>query len=61
MGDLVRMSKDATVYGQTNKFADFIYNANLYVRELNGNRAVVSTNPQGAVTGPVDVKYLTKV
>lgn len=61
VGDLVRMSKDATVYGQTNKFADFIYNANLYVRELNGNRAVVSTNPQGAVTGPVDVKYLTKV
>ena len=61
IGDLVRMSKDATIYGQTNKFADFIYSAYLYVRELNGNRAVVSTNPQGAVTGPVDVKYLTRV
>ena len=61
VGDLVRMSKDATVYGQTNKFADFIYSAVLYVRELNGNRAVVSTQLEGAVTGPVDVKYLTKV
>jgi hypothetical protein len=61
VGDLVRMSKDATVYGQTNKFSDFVYNAYLYVRELNGSRAVVSTTPVGAVTGPVDVKYLTKV
>ena len=61
VGDLVRMSEDATVYGHTVKYSPFMYKTYLYLRELNGNRAVVSTQPEGPVSGPVDVKYLTKV
>lgn len=61
VGDLVRMSEDATVYGHTVKYSPFMYKTYLYLRELNGNRAVVSTQPEGPVSGAVDVKYLTKV
>ncbi len=59
-GDLVKISKDAVVYGTDKKFASFVYTSLLYVRELNGSRAVISILPEGAVTGAVDVKYLTK-
>lgn len=61
VGDVVKLSADATVYGNGNKFAPFIYNSTLYVRELVGSRAVISTQKTGAVTGAVDVKYLIKV
>lgn len=60
-GDRVKMSPDAVVYGTNQKFASFVYYSILYVREVNGNRIVVSTIPTGAVTGAVDKKYLTKV
>ncbi|MBE6718053.1 MAG: 1,4-beta-N-acetylmuramidase [Ruminococcaceae bacterium] len=59
-GDLAKMSTDALVYGTDSKFASFVYKNLLYVRELNGNRAVISTLPEGPITGAVDVKYLTK-
>lgn len=61
IGDKVKMSKDATIYGTKNKFADFVYKTTLYVRDLDGNRAVISTQETGAVTGAVDKKYLTKI
>ena len=61
VGDKVKLTDDAIVYGTARRFADFIYNTTLYLRELNGERAVISTVPEGAVTGPVDVKYLAKV
>lgn len=60
-GDRVKMSKDATVYGQSKKFSDFVYASTLYVRGVDGNRVVVSTQKIGAVTGPVHKKYLTKI
>lgn len=60
-GDKVKMSKSATIYGTSKKFAPFVYSSTLYVRELNGNRAVISTQEEGAVTGAVDKKYLTKI
>ena len=59
-GDLVKLSKDATVYGTNKKFAPFVYNSLLYVRELKGDRAVISVVAEGPVTGATDVKYLTK-
>lgn len=59
-GDLVRLSPDAVIYGTNSKFADFVYKNLLYVRELNNNRAVISTVPDGPITGAVDIKYLTK-
>lgn len=59
--DKVRMSKDAPVYGKTNKFQSWVYDATLYVREVSGDRIVVSAQKTGAVTGAVHKKYLTKV
>lgn len=61
VGDRVTMDKTATVYGTTRKFSSWVYSAKLYVREIDGNRVVVSTLKSGAVTGAVDKKYLTKV
>lgn len=61
VGDKVKMSSDAVQYGKKAKFASFVYDATLYVREINGNRIVVSTQKTGAVTGAVHSKYLTKV
>lgn len=60
-GDKVRMKQGAPVYGTDTPFLPFVYNEILYVRELSGNRAVISTNQYGAITGAVDVKYLYKV
>lgn len=60
-GDKVRVSDDATVYGKTSKFSAFVYRSILYVRQIDGDRVVISTLPTGAVTGVVDRKYLTKV
>lgn len=61
IGDEVKLSKDATIYGTNQKFDTFVYDSTLYLRELNGERAVVSTVIEGAVTGAVDVKHLIKV
>ena len=61
VGDKVKMSNDATVYGKTTKFASFVYKSTLYVRQIDGDRIVISTLKTGAVTGAVDKKYLTKM
>ena len=63
LGDLVKMQKNAPIYGTTDKFKDFVYNSNLYVRaiDVTNSRVVVSTLKTGAVTGAVDKKYLTKI
>lgn len=61
VGDTVKLNPDAVVYGTQNRFADFVYTSTLYVRELNGDRAVISVNPTGEITGATDVKYLIKI
>lgn len=61
VGDKVKMKKNAPIYGKTSTFAAWVYERELYVREINGSRIVVSTLSNGAVTGAVDKKYLTKV
>ena len=61
VGDKVKLAQNATVYGQTYKFSSWVYSTTLYVRQINGNRIVISTKQTGAVTGAVDKKYLTKV
>lgn len=61
VGDQVKMASGATVYGKTTKFQSWVYKSTLYVREVSGNRIVVSTLKTGAVTGAVDKKYLTHV
>ncbi len=61
IGDKVRLHADATVYGSSARYSDWVYRSDLYLRELSGNRAVISTQREGAVTGPVDKKYLERV
>lgn len=61
VGDKVKMSKDAPIYGTKDTFADFIYSTTLYVRDISGSRVVISTLKSGAVSGAVDIKYLSKV
>ncbi|MBR5453097.1 MAG: N-acetylmuramoyl-L-alanine amidase [Clostridia bacterium] len=60
VGDRVTLSPDGVVYGTERRFADFVYRIPLYLRSLSENgRAVISTLKNGAVTGAVDVKYLS--
>ena len=61
VGDMVRLEPEATVYGKATKFSGWVYNTDLYVRQISGDRIVISTLKTGAVTGAVDVKYLVKV
>lgn len=61
-GDKVRMQKGAPVYGKLDTlFQPWVYNEVLFVRDIAGNRIVVSTVATGPITGAVDKKYLTKV
>lgn len=61
-GDMVKMQKDAPVYGETNMlFQSWVYGKVLFVRDIAGDRIVVSTVATGPITGVVHKKYLTKV
>lgn len=61
VGDKVKMASNAPVYGGSTKFYSWVYSSTLYVREISGNRVVISTQKTGAITGAVDKKYLTKI
>lgn len=60
VGDVVRLAPDAVVYGSQSRFASWVYNKDLYVRQINGERIVVSTLKSGAITGPVHVNQIIK-
>ena len=60
VGDVVTLSRDAVVYNSSRKFASWVYDSKLYVRQINENRIVISTLKEGAVTGAVDIKYIIK-
>ncbi len=59
--DKVKLTEDATVYGKAQRYASWVYSKELYVREIKGDRIVVSTLKEGAITGPVHIKHLRKV
>jgi hypothetical protein len=61
IGDRVKLTKDATVYGSKKKFSSWVYLTKLYVRQVSKDRVVVSTKKSGAITGAVDKKHLKKV
>lgn len=61
VGDKVKLASYAPVYGSSTKFSSWVYSSTLYVREISGNRIVISTQKTGAITGAVDKKYLTKI
>lgn len=61
VGDKVKLASNVPVYGSSTKFSSWVYSSTLYVREISGNRIVISTQKTGAITGAVDKKYLTKI
>ncbi|HUM42670.1 MAG TPA: SPOR domain-containing protein [Fervidobacterium sp.] len=61
VGDKVKLASGAPIYGTSKQFQSWVYSSTLYVREISGNRIVISTLKSGAVTGAVDKKYLTKI
>lgn len=61
VGDKVRLAGKSPQYGKSFLFASFVYKSVLYVREIRGDRVVISTVRTGAVTGAVHKKYLTKI
>jgi hypothetical protein len=60
VGDAVKLISGAK-YTSGKSIPSWVFSCTLYVRELRGNSAVVSTLKSGAITGVVDKKYLTKV
>lgn len=60
-GNKVKLQKNAPQYGTSSKFQSWVYSSTLYVRQVDGNRIVISTQKSGAITGAVDKKYLTKI
>lgn len=61
VGDKVKIASNATVYGTSTKFSDWVYASALYVREISGDRVVISTQKTGDITGAVEMKYLNKI
>ena len=61
VGDKVKLIEGAPVYGKEYGFSEWVYNAILYVRQINGSRIVVSTKRTGTVTGAVEKKYIIKM
>lgn len=61
IGCQVKVAKNAPIYGTSKSFASWVYSTKLYARSINGNKVGISTNKDGALTGYVDKKYLTKV
>lgn len=61
VGDKVKLKAGATVYGKTTKYQSWVYNSTLYVREIKGDRVVISTVATGPITGPVKKSDLIKV
>lgn len=61
VGDRVKIKSGAYVYGTKTKFASFVYNSTLYVRQIEGNKVVISTQKTGAITGAVTKNDLIKI
>lgn len=61
VGDKVKLKADAVIYGKTKRFSSWVYKKTLYIREVAGDRVVISWLKVGAITGAVNKKYLEKV
>ena len=56
-GDKVKLSSDAKYYDGSN-IPSWVKKSTLYVRDINGDRIVISTQKTGDITGAVNKKYL---
>ena len=60
VGDAVQLISGATYY-DGKSIPSWVMKSKLYVREVKGDRVVVSTQKTGAVTGAVHKRYLKKI
>ena len=60
VGDKVKLSASATYYDGS-AIPPWVKSSTLYLRSLNGDRAVISTVASGEVTGAVNKMYLAKM
>lgn len=63
LGDKVTLNAGAKVYGKDYEFSKWVYDRVLYVRGIRGDKVVISTQPEGDITGSVamaDVKLWGK-
>lgn len=58
IGQAVKLKPGATRYASTGTFAKWVYDSTLYIREIDGERIVVSIYTSGAITGAVNMKDL---
>lgn len=59
-GDRVRIQDNAPIYGTNNPFAPFVYDMDVYVMQIDGDRIVFSVNAK-ETTGAVDKKYIIPI
>lgn len=60
VGDRVRLEDDAPVYGTSKPFLPFVYDMDVYIMQIDGDRIVFSVNAKD-ITGAVDAKYLIPI
>lgn len=61
VGDKAKLKQGAKDLNTKGGFASWVYSSVLYVREINGDRVLISTNTTGAITGAVSKSDLSKV
>lgn len=63
VGDKVKLTSDAVVYGKTTRYSSWVYSSTLYVRSIAGDRVVVSIYKEQdkPVTGPVHKNHIVKI
>ena len=57
VGDAVQLISGATYY-DGKSIPSWVMKSRLYIREIKGDRIVISTQKTGAITGAVHKKYL---
>lgn len=58
VGDKVRLKNHAMNYTGTTEFSAWVYWRDMYIRTLEGDRAIISTQPDSGITGAVNIKDL---
>ena len=61
VGDKVKLREGAKDLNTKGGFAAWVYNTTLYVREISGDRVLISTQMSGAITGAVSKGDISKV
>ena len=61
VGDKVTLKMGAKDLNTKGKFASWVYDKILYVREINGDKVLISTQTTGAITGAVSEQDLIKI